>query len=66
MTVRMLEAVAVAACKATFPLMGVAWALCVCEGLWMVAAVAIPSLVVLGLLAFLPGRLRGKRGGAWP
>ncbi len=64
----MIEALAAASCKATFPIMGSAWALCVCEGLWGVAAVALPSLLVLGLLAFgYPGRLRGNQGGgAWP
>ena len=62
----MIEAVAATACKATFPLMGSAWALVVCEGEWAVAAVAIPSLIVLGMLSFGPGRLRGKRGGPAP
>ena len=63
----MIEVLAAASCKATFPLMGGAWALTVCEGMWGVAAVAIPSLVVFGMLAFShPGRLRGKRGGPAP
>ena len=63
----MMEALAAASCKATFPLMGSAWALCVCEGLWGVAAVAIPSLLVFGMFAWCPGRLRGNQGGgAWP
>jgi hypothetical protein len=62
-----MEALAAASCKATFPLMGSAWALTVCEGMWGVAAVALPSLLVLGMVAWYPGRLRGNQGGgAWP
>lgn len=58
----MIEALAAASCKATFPLMGSAWALSVCEGQWLVAAFALPSLLMFAAFARrYPGRLRGKR-----
>jgi hypothetical protein len=63
----LIEVLAATSCKAAFPLMGSAWALCVCEGMWSVAAVAAPAVVVLGIFARdYPGRLRGKRGGSPP
>ena len=62
-----IEAVAAASCKATFPIMGSAWAITLCEGEWMTAAVVAPSLAFVAVKAWqYPGRLRGKRAEAPP
>ena len=61
----MIETLAAVVSKAAFPLMGGAWAITVCEGDWLVAAVAIPPVVACAAFAWkYPGRLRGKCGEA--
>jgi hypothetical protein len=59
----MIEVLAATSLKATFPIMGSAWTLTLCEGQLGAAAVAIPALVGFALFSrSYPGRLRGKRG----